>query len=164
MPTSVFIDGSGTVLAPGDAKFLVQTANASLPNAQAMGALATGLVKNTTTTGVQSIGVAGTDYMLPITQQYATPTTGTTVAMTDSAYTQLILNPAGTLAALTVQLPASPAANNSYMAIATTQAITTLTVDGNGHSIVTAPTTLAAGGAGLKFVYASTPGLWVRCN
>lgn len=38
--------------------FLVQVADASLPNAQALGALATGLVKNTTATGVQSIGTS----------------------------------------------------------------------------------------------------------
>jgi len=47
------------------AKFLLQVADGSMPNAQAMGALATGLVKNTTTTGVQSIAVAGTDYYAP---------------------------------------------------------------------------------------------------
>lgn len=44
--------------APADATIIVQTANASLPNAQALGALATGLVKNTTTTGVLSIATA----------------------------------------------------------------------------------------------------------
>jgi hypothetical protein len=41
------------------ATFLLQTANGGLPNAQALGALGTGLVFNTTTTGVQSI-YAGT--------------------------------------------------------------------------------------------------------
>lgn len=46
-------------------KYLLQQADGSLPNAQAMGALATGIVKNTTTTGVQSIAVAGTDYYSP---------------------------------------------------------------------------------------------------
>lgn len=40
-------------------KFLIQSADADLPNAQAMGTLATGIVKNTTTTGVQSIAVVG---------------------------------------------------------------------------------------------------------
>lgn len=44
-------------------KFLVQgTADTTLSGAQFMGALATGLVKNTTTTGVQSIATPGTDY------------------------------------------------------------------------------------------------------
>jgi hypothetical protein len=53
--------------APDDATYLLQVADGGLPNAQAMGALATGLVKNTTTTGVQSIAVAGTDYVIPAT-------------------------------------------------------------------------------------------------
>lgn len=42
--------------------YLVQTATNAPANAQVMGSLATGLVKNTTTTGVQSIAVPGTDY------------------------------------------------------------------------------------------------------
>lgn len=44
---------SGT--APADAKYILQQANGSLANAQALSALATGLVYNTTTTGVLSI-------------------------------------------------------------------------------------------------------------
>lgn len=51
--------------APTTSKYLVQQADAALPNAQVMGALGTGLVKNTTTTGVQSIAAAGTDYTSP---------------------------------------------------------------------------------------------------
>lgn len=45
--------------APSDATYITQTANGSLSAEQAMGSLGTGLVKNTTTTGVQSI-YAGT--------------------------------------------------------------------------------------------------------
>lgn len=41
--------------APSDATYLLKVANASLPNAQAMGALASGLTFNTTLTGVQSV-------------------------------------------------------------------------------------------------------------
>ncbi len=41
--------------APTTSKYLLQQTDASLPNAQALGALSTGLVFNTTTTGVQSI-------------------------------------------------------------------------------------------------------------
>jgi hypothetical protein len=51
--------------APVDAKYIVQTANGTLTNEQVLGSLATGLVKNTTTTGVLSIAVAGTDYVAP---------------------------------------------------------------------------------------------------
>ena len=48
--------------APVGATYITQTANATLTNEQALGALATGIVKNTTATGVLSIAVAGTDY------------------------------------------------------------------------------------------------------
>ena len=58
---------SGSGGAPTTSTYLLQTASGSLPNAQAMGALGTGLVKNTTTTGVQTIGVDGTDYYGPNT-------------------------------------------------------------------------------------------------
>jgi hypothetical protein len=51
--------GSG---APVGATYLVQTASGGLSAEQAMGALATGIVKNTTTTGVQSIATVGVDY------------------------------------------------------------------------------------------------------
>lgn len=53
--------GSG---APVGATYLVQTASGGLSAEQAMGALATGIVKNTTTTGVQSIATLGKDYGL----------------------------------------------------------------------------------------------------
>lgn len=45
-----------------EAPFIAQTDDGTLPNAQFLGALATGLVKNTTSTGVLSIAVPGTDY------------------------------------------------------------------------------------------------------
>jgi len=48
--------------APSNATYIVQQTNVGLPNAQALQSLATGLVKNTTGTGVLSIAVAGTDY------------------------------------------------------------------------------------------------------
>lgn len=46
--------------APTDAKYIVQTADATLSAEQAMGALGTGLVINTTTTGIQSIYAGAT--------------------------------------------------------------------------------------------------------
>jgi hypothetical protein len=56
------VDGSANVAFAN--KFIVQgTADAGLSAAQFLGALGTGLVKNTTTTGVLSIGAAGTDYI-----------------------------------------------------------------------------------------------------
>lgn len=52
-------------IAPADAKYIVQTASSDLSAEQALGALATGIVKNTTTTGILSIAAAGTDYVAP---------------------------------------------------------------------------------------------------
>ena len=46
-------------------KYIVQTADSALPGAQALAALGTGLVKNTTGTGVLSVGAAATDYVAP---------------------------------------------------------------------------------------------------
>lgn len=49
-------------------KFIVQgTTDSGLSAAQFLGALGTGIVKNTTTTGVLSIAVSGTDYEVPLT-------------------------------------------------------------------------------------------------
>lgn len=52
-------------VAPSDATYIVQTANSTLSAEQAMGALATGILKSTTATGVLSIATAGTDYYNP---------------------------------------------------------------------------------------------------
>lgn len=54
--------GSG---APTGATYIVQTPDAGLSAEQALSVLGTGLVKNTTGTGVLSIAVAGTDYSAP---------------------------------------------------------------------------------------------------
>lgn len=51
--------------APANATYIIQTTNASLTNAQVLASLTSGLVKNTTTTGVLSIATAGTDYYSP---------------------------------------------------------------------------------------------------
>lgn len=57
------VAGSGA--APLSATYITQTPNATLTNEQALSALATGILKNTTTTGVLSIAAAGTDYVTP---------------------------------------------------------------------------------------------------
>ena len=51
--------------APADATFIVQTPTATLTNEQALSALATGILKSTTGTGVISIAAEGTDYFNP---------------------------------------------------------------------------------------------------
>jgi len=58
------VDGSANVAFANT--FIVQgTTDAGLSGAQFLGALGTGIVKNTTTTGVLSIAVAATDYVAP---------------------------------------------------------------------------------------------------
>lgn len=54
--------------APSDAEYIVGTANGSLSAEQSLGALTTGLLKNTVSgsTGMLSTAVAGTDYQSPI--------------------------------------------------------------------------------------------------
>jgi hypothetical protein len=62
------VDGSADVAFSN--KFVVQgTADAGLSGAQFLGSLTTGIVKNTTSTGVLSIASAGTDYVAPASGQ-----------------------------------------------------------------------------------------------
>jgi hypothetical protein len=60
----VDVDTSGSG-APTTATYITQTADAGLSAEQALGALATGILKSTTTTGVVSIAVQGADYYAP---------------------------------------------------------------------------------------------------
>ena len=55
-------NGSGGGGAPTTATYITQTPDGTLSAEQALSALATGIMKSTTTTGVVSIAVAGTDY------------------------------------------------------------------------------------------------------
>lgn len=91
------------------------------------------------------------------TIQNAAPTTGTTV--TSNGATQLVLNPAGTLAALTVAFPASPT-NGQLFSIASTQIITALTLTSTS-TINGTITTLAANG-GATWVFDTSLTAWIR--
>lgn len=64
--------------APIDATYITQTANASLTNEQALSLLGTGILKNTTGTGVLSIAVSGSDYQVPLTLGDVTASGATT--------------------------------------------------------------------------------------
>jgi hypothetical protein len=58
---------AGTITGATSAKFIIQEANSNLPNAQSLGTLSTGLLKNNVTgiTGVLSDAVSGSDYYAP---------------------------------------------------------------------------------------------------
>lgn len=90
--------------------------------------------------------------------QYGAPTTGSTVTATGGSNAILLLDPAGTLVALTVNLPSSPTSGDR-ITISSTQIITTLTI-GNG-TIVGTLTTLALGGFA-RYMYNSTASKWLR--
>lgn len=75
--------------APATATYIVQVPNGSLSNEQALSALATGLLKNTTTTGVLSIAAQGTDYYAPSGTDVAVADGGTGASSAADARTNL---------------------------------------------------------------------------
>lgn len=75
--------------APTDATYIVQTSNGTLTNEQVLADLATGLVKNTTATGVLSIATAGTDYYNPGGTDVAVLDGGTGASTAANARTNL---------------------------------------------------------------------------
>lgn len=86
LATTAFVAAAVTAGAgaPTDATYITQTPNASLSNEQAMSALATGIVKNTTATGVQSIAIPGTDYYAPGSTDVAVADGGTGRSVADA--------------------------------------------------------------------------------
>jgi len=78
--------------------------------------------------------------------QYSAPVTGATVNVTDSQNSVwLILTPSAGLAALTLLLPLSTnTLDKQEVLVNCTQAITTLTVNGNGGTVIGAPTSMLA--------------------
>lgn len=96
----------------------------------------------------------------PGSYQYATPLTGTTVAMAVGA-TRLLINPAGTLAALTVDLPTSPL-DGQVAEIMTSQQLTALTIastDGSTVNGVSGGYSMSAN-TGASWVYRSSNTTW----
>jgi hypothetical protein len=93
---------------------------------------------------------------------YFTPLTGTTVQCPggSAAAAEVIIDPAGTLAALTVALPTTPV-NGQNVVIPTTQTITALTLTAATGTILNAPTTLA-GGQAIEYKYLSAQNKWIR--
>lgn len=94
-----------------------------------------------------------------MTTQYAAPS-ATGFSVTLGTNTHLILTPAAGYAAGTIVLPASPSDRDDVL-VNCTQAVTTLTVDGNGKTVTGAPTTLAAN-AFFRLKYDAVTGVWYR--
>lgn len=98
-----------------------------------------------------NVSVADTGY------GYFQPTTGQTVTLSNTVYHNII-DPAGTLANLTVNLPATPT-DGMVVDIRFSQVITALVVSGNGHSVLGNPTTATLGSV-LTAIYKVSNTTW----
>lgn len=118
---NVYGDGHATLVG-------AMTASAFITN----GGNSSQVVLGDGTLGIYSFGT------LTYTHTIFTPTTGSTVSLVNKQYN--IINPAGALLALTVNLPSSPV-NNDVVYIKFTQTVSTVTY-GNGTVVdgITAPT------------------------
>lgn len=83
-----------------------------------------------------------------ITQYFAPSATAFTATVTDGSNSiWLVLTPTGAFAAGTIKLPAvANCVDRQEVLVNCTQAVTALTVNGNGATVTGAPTTLAANG------------------
>lgn len=92
--------------------------------------------------------------------QYATPTAGSTVTIAANT-PQLVLEPAGTLATLTIVLPTAPA--DGYLQnLSSTAIVTALTLSGGGSdTVVNAISALTAGGFA-QYLYKASTTKWYR--
>jgi hypothetical protein len=95
--------------------------------------------------------------------QYAAPISGGTTSFNDNSFnTWLVLTPTATLASNTIRLPAlANCVMGQEVLVTTTQAITALTINGNGSSVIGAPAGLAAGGF-FKLKFESVLDTWYR--
>lgn len=97
------------------------------------------------------------DRLIPNTQ-YATPATGATITVNSNGFTSLFINPAGTIATLTITLPGSPS-DGDRVQIGASQIITAVTM--NGGTILGGLTTMGVGGFA-TYVYSSSGAEWFR--
>lgn len=97
-----------------------------------------------------------TDYTKSSVQ---TPLTGSSIAL--DGVNVLLLNPAGSLASLTITAPSKPT-DGYILEISSSQIITTLTFSPSGtQTVLNAPTSLSAG-SGFSYVYRQTTNTWYR--
>lgn len=109
-------------------------------------------------TSVDSINSSLTGKAPIQTIQYVTPTTGTTVTVTTARNVKLLIDPAGSLLALTIALNGSPQ-DGDIVQLGSSQAITTLTV--TGGTIVGTLTALGVASFA-TFLYNTTSAKWFR--
>lgn len=93
--------------------------------------------------------------------EYYTPTTGTTVNIIGSD--SVIIDPAGTILALTVNLPASQN-DGKLIKIVTSQVVTGLTMAATGGATVLGALTAAVLNGFAHYIYKSSTNKWYRCG
>jgi len=89
--------------------------------------------------------------------QYSAPLTGVTVDILDPT-TNLIVNPAGTIAALTLTLP--PASDGKKFTVSSSEIITALTLTPDGSDTI--KNNVTAMTAGQAFTFIARSGVWYR--
>lgn len=108
-----------------------------------------------TLTGALTQAKAGID----TSYSYNTPATGATIT-TAAGEGRTLIDPAGTIAALTVTTPPSPV-NGQVWRFASTQIVTALTITGTAGATVKAPPTSLAVGSEFQMLYRSTGTTWL---
>lgn len=92
------------------------------------------------------------------TMQYVTPTTGSTVTATAARNVMLLINPAGTLVALTLALNGSPL-DGDIINLASSQVVTGFTMSGG---TVIGPLTSLAVATFATYCYSASSSNWFR--
>lgn len=118
---SIDVNGGGGGGAPTDATYITQTPSAGLSAEQAMSALATGLVKNATGTGVQSIAAQGVDYYAPGGTDVAVADGGTGASTAAAAIAELGVGSLVQVIPLTVGTAGSYTLSTSLNAVGNTR-------------------------------------------
>lgn len=95
--------------------------------------------------------------LIPSTQ-YVTPTTGTTITANDHGNLTLLINPSGTLLALTLALNASPT-DGDRINISSSQIVTTFSI--TGGTVIGTLTSLAVA-TFASYQYNGTAEKWFR--
>ena len=127
--------GGGGGGAPTDATYITQTPDATLSAEQALSALATGILKNTTTTGILSIAVAG-DF--PTLNQSTTGNAATATALAaNGANCSAGYYPLGVDASGAVESCTAAGGGSHTESSADTLTNKTLDVEGTGNNITT---------------------------
>lgn len=111
-------------------------------------------------TGIQSGLIPSAASLGGLIKQYAVPTTGQTVTAASNT-NRLLINPAGTLLALTVVFP-SPASDNQLFQFTSTQILTGLTMTSGSDTVKGALTAVAAVNGFASWVYDLPTTTWYR--